>query len=397
MTSRDSPLGRRAFRFVVVVGVLSLFADVVYEGAHAINGQFLQSLGASAFIVGAVAGLGELAAYGLRFVSGRLADRTRSYWAITIVGYFVNLLAVPLLALADAWPLAAVLMLLERAGKAIRNPPRDAIFSHAAKTVGEGWAWGLHEALDETGAALGPLIVAGVLWLRGGFHLAYAILVVPAVISLSVLLYARRVNPRPEELEPAHVAAGTRGFSRTFWLMVVAGALTGAGFADFSLIAYHASKTGLLAQATLPLLYGLANAANAVASLGLGRAFDRKGPVILALGVLVPLAATPLVFASASSMFVVGILLWGLSVTVQQSLFKAMLTRLLPRERRATGFGTFDAAWGVASFLGGLLLGWLYDVRPFALVAAAMALLALAVPPAWLAVRQAGKRASSSS
>jgi len=390
-----SPLRRRAFRFVLTVGILSLFADVVYEGAHAVNGQYLALLGASGAAVGAVAGLGELAAYGLRFLSGRWADATRAYWPITILGYCVNLLAVPLLAVAGHWLVAAAFMLLERAGKAIRNPARDALFSHAAKAVGVGWAWGIHEALDETGAALGPAVVAGVLWLRGGlagYRLAYALLLVPGLVSIAILLWGRRFSPRPEELEPPEARGSSQsGFGAAFWLLTAAAALTGAGFADFSLIAFHLSRTGVLAAAAVPLLYGMANLVNAGGALGLGRAFDKVGPWLLAAGVLVPLAATPLAFASRPSLVVAGIVLWGVSVTVQQTLFKAMLTRLVPSRRRAWGFGLFDGSWGVASFLGGLALGALYDRGAGDLVGGALVLLGAAVPLAWLAVGRAAR------
>jgi MFS family permease len=380
---------KQAMRFVVTIGILSLFADIVYEGAHSANGQFLHSLGASAFIVGAIAGLGELAAYGLRFLSGRWADRTRAYWPITILGYAVNLLAVPLMALAGNWPAAAVLILLERTGKAIRNPARDAMFSHAANVVGAGRAWGIHEALDETGAALGPAIVALVLWLRGGFHLAYAVLLLPAIISLSILLHARRINPRPHDLEPAGVHPGGKGFGTAFWILVASGILIGFGFADFSLIAFHLTKTQVLGDASIPLLYGMANAVNAVGALALGRAFDRWGPAILGTTAVVQVATAPLAFSTNGTMAVLGILAWGVSVTVQQSLLKAMLTRVLPADRRASGFGTYDGLWGVASFAGGLALGFLYDHGVQRLVIASTATLALALPVLWWALRRA--------
>jgi MFS family permease len=290
---RGHPL---AFWFVIVVGVMSLFADMTYEGARGVNGQFLQSLGATALIVSTVAGLGELAGYGLRFLSGRWVDRRGAYWPTTIFGYVVNLLAVPALALAGSWPVAAGLMLLERAGKAIRNPPRDAMLSHAAHGIGSGWVFGLHEALDETGAALGPLIVALVLWLRGGFHLAFAILLAPALISLCLLLFARRLNPRPRKLEPAGSAVALRGFERRYWLFAAAGALIAAGFADFSLMAYHLARHHILTQTSIPLLYALANGMNAASSLGLGRAFDAWGGRVLSVTILLPLASAPLVF-----------------------------------------------------------------------------------------------------
>jgi hypothetical protein len=388
VTEAGSGVARRrrplAFWFVVVVGVMSLFADMTYEGARSVNGQFLGSLGASALIVSTVAGLGELASYGLRFLSGRWVDRRHAYWPIAIFGYVVNLLAVPALALAGHWLVAAALMLLERTGKGIRNPPRDAMLSHAAHEIGPGWAFGLHEALDETGAALGPLLVAFVLWRRGGYHLAFAILLVPALVSLALLLVARRLNPHPRELEPASHDIAVRGFGTRYWIFAGAGALIAAGFADFSLMAYHLAKHHILAEASIPLLYALANGINAVSSLGLGRAFDSWGPHVLSVAILLPLASAPLVFFGAAPVVLAGIALWSLGVTVQQSLFKAMLTTLISAQRRATGFGTFDGIWGLASFGGSLLLGYLYDVSLLWLVAVSVSLQVLAVPAVWI-------------
>jgi predicted MFS family arabinose efflux permease len=381
----------RAFWFVVLVGVMSLFADVTYEGARGVNGQFLGSLGASALVVSAVAGLGELAGYGLRFVSGRWVDRGHGYWPMTFFGYFVNLLAVPALALAGNWPLAAGLMLLERTGKAIRSPPRDAMLSHAAHGIGAGWAFGLHAALDETGAALGPLLVALVLWRRGGYSLAYACLLAPALVALALLFAARRLNPRPRDLEPASHAPAVAGFGRRYWTFTGAGALIAAGFADFSLMSFHLSKHGVMAEAAIPLLYALANGMNAASSLALGRAFDRWGPHVLSVAVVLPLASAPLVFFGGAPLVLTGMALWSLGVTVQQSLFKAMLTSIVGASRRASGFGTFDGVWGVASFAGSLLLGYLYDVSLGALVAASVALQVAAVPAVWLVTRRAAR------
>ena len=378
--------GTPAFRFVLLVGILSLFADMVYEGAHSVNGQYLRHLGASAAAVGTVAGLGELAAYGLRFLSGRWVDRTRLYWPTTIAGYTINLLAVPAVALAGHWLAAAALMVLERTGKAIRNPPRDAILSHAAHQVGEGWAWGIHEALDETGAALGPLLVAGLLWIHSGYRLAYAILLLPAIVSLVLLLWARRMNPRPEHLEPAALHRQPGRFTARYWTFAAAGALVGFGFADFSLMAYHIDRTGVLAAPLVPLLYAMANGLNAGSALGAGRAFDAWGPRILAGAILVPIASAPLVFLGGADLVLAGLVLWAFGVTVQQTLFKALLNRIVPANRRAFGFGTFDGIWGVASFLGGVALGLLYDVGRVWLVAVSVAVQALAVPLVWAAV-----------
>jgi len=188
-----------ALRFVILIGVVSLFADMTYEGARSITGPYFALLGASGTIVGVVAGFGELIGYGLRLVSGYVSDRTGRYWSITFFGYLMNMLAVPLLALAGSWQLAAILIIAERAGKAIRNPPRDAMLSHATKEMGRGWGFGLHEALDQIGAVLGPLIVTAVLYFKGSYRTGFAVLLIPALLALSVLLVTRLFYPRPRD------------------------------------------------------------------------------------------------------------------------------------------------------------------------------------------------------
>src|SRR5574337_1113432 len=180
---------RNAFRFVLLIGVLSLFADSTYEGSRGMLGPFLATLGATGFVVGVVTGFGELLGYGVRLVSGRLADSSGRYWPITIAGYVVQMASVPALALVDNWPAAAILIVLERVGKAIRNPPRDVMLSHAGKEAGGyGWAFGVHEAMDQCGAMIGPLAIAAILARHGGYHQAFAALAVPAAINLSLVM-----------------------------------------------------------------------------------------------------------------------------------------------------------------------------------------------------------------
>ncbi|MEK7699337.1 MAG: MFS transporter, partial [Planctomycetota bacterium] len=138
-----------ALRFIVLLGIVSLFADMTYEGARSINGPYLAVLGASATTVGIIAGLGELIGHSLRLVSGYITDRIGRYWAITLFGYAINMIAVPAIALAGRWEIAAILMVTERIGKAIRTPARDAMLSHATREIGRGKGFGLHEALDQ--------------------------------------------------------------------------------------------------------------------------------------------------------------------------------------------------------------------------------------------------------
>ena len=234
-----------AWKFIILVGVVSLFSDMTYEGARSITGPFLGSLNASATIIGIVSGLGEFIGYALRLVTGYLTDRLGKYWAITFVGYALNLFVVPLLALAGNWEFAALLILMERMGKAIRTPARDAMLSHATTEVGRGWGFGFHEAMDQIGAMLGPLIVALVLYLNGGYRAGFAYLLIPAILAVLVITIAARLYPHPQRLEVSVPKLETKGLTHPYWLYVVAVGLIGAGYADFPLIAYHFGKVAV--------------------------------------------------------------------------------------------------------------------------------------------------------
>jgi predicted MFS family arabinose efflux permease len=249
----DATVAGLAFRFVMLIGIVNFFADMTYEGGRSIIGPFLGSLGASAAIVGFVAGFGELVGYGLRSISGYLADKTHRYWFVTFTGYLINMLAVPSLALAGNWPAAAALIVAERAGRAIRRPAVEAMISHAGKPLGRGWVFGFNEALDQAGATIGPLIIAFVLYRRGGYHHAFAVLLISAVLCLITLWVARAVHKHPEELEEGstQLTPATR-FPRSYWLYVTAGALIAAGYADFALIAFHFQQTSTVLQLLSP-------------------------------------------------------------------------------------------------------------------------------------------------
>ena len=286
-----------SLKFVILIGVVSLFADMTYEGARSITGPYLALLGASGTVVGIVAGLGELVGYGLRLVSGYLSDRTKSYWPITLFGYVINMLSVPLLALTGLWQSAAALIILERTGKAIRNPPRDAMLSHATKEIGHGWGFGLHEALDQTGAMIGPLIVSCVLYLNGSYREGFAVLLVPALLALAVLLATRFIYPHPQDLEEISSDLEAKGLSRQYWLYLGASGLIAAGYVDFPLIAYHFEKTQLAPAASwIPIFYAIAMGADALAALLLGRLFDRVGLPLLIITSLACAFFAPLVF-----------------------------------------------------------------------------------------------------
>jgi predicted MFS family arabinose efflux permease len=353
---------RTAFKFVLLIGVLSFFADFTYEGSRSIIGPYLGSLQASAAIVGIVTGLGEFLGYSLRLVSGRLADSSGQYWPITIFGYVVQMAAVPSLALTDSWPAAAALIILERVGRAIRNPPRDVMLSHAGKQLGGyGWVFGLHEALDQLGAMSGPLIVAVVLARHGSYHAAFAVLLVPAIVNVSLLLLARALYPRPQEMEAGKGDVHATGLPRAYWVYLAGAALVAAGFADYPIIAYHFGKTNSVPGEWIAIFYAVAMAVSGSGSLVFGRLFDRFGFAVLIVLTLLSALFAPLVFLGGFWLALLGAAIWGLGIGVHESIIPAAVAPMAAPQRRASAFGLFTAGYGISWFLGSALIGGLYD------------------------------------
>ncbi|MDR3526684.1 MAG: MFS transporter [Rhizomicrobium sp.] len=372
---------RQALIFVLAFGIVSLFADMSYEGMRGIAGPFLASLGATGLAVGVIAGTGELAGYLLRLFSGRFADSSRAYWPITLTGYVVQMAAVPMMALAGKWWVAALLIIVERAGKAIRNPPRDAMLSRAGETIGHGWAFGLHEALDQAGAMAGPLIAFAVLALHGDYREAFAWLALPSLTTVALVFAMRfRFGALGKIVRPQNQAPD-QPLPRAFWFYAAAAALTAFGFADFTLMSFHFGKAGIMGGAAIALFYSAAMAADGVASLVFGRWFDKAGLKVvyggIALGILVP----PLAFFGGWWGAALGTLAWGACLGVHEAVMSAAVASLVPLHARARAYGLFTALFGTAWFLGSAVLGALYDVSLIALVAVAvLSQLAAAIP-----------------
>jgi MFS family permease len=354
---------------------------MTYEGGRSIAGPFLGSLGASAVVVSVVAGLGEFLGYGFRYLSGRAADRGGRYWPIMIGGYLINLLSVPLLAFANTWPIAVLLLIAERLGRAIRAPIRSAMLSHAARQTGAGWGFGLHTALDQTGGMAGPLLVAGLLALDQGYRRSFAILLFPALASLLVLVAARLLYADPRKLELGSIEfTDGSGFGRPFRVYTLAAALMGAGFADFALIAFHLTRTDVVPLAWVPLLYALAMAVEGVGSLALGRLLDWLGIRVVPVGIVLAALATPLTFLGGAPLAALGAGLWGIGTGIQDTVFHALLSGHVPSDRRATAYGLFDALRGTAWLAGSVVLGLAYTVSLPALVSISLVLQLAAVP-----------------
>lgn len=388
---QSTPKNSAALKFVLTIGVLSFFADFTYEGARSVYGPFLALLSASATVVGIVAGFGELAGYGLRLVSGRWADRTGNFWPIAIFGYFVQLLSVPALAFVNNWHTAAALIILERIGKAIRNPPRDAMLSHAGSEIGFGWAFGVHEAMDQLGALFGPLLVAVVLAWRGSYHLAFAVLLIPTVICLTLVLTARHFYPRPHDLEVKTGDVKTKGLPRVFWIYLTGASLIAAGFADFPLIAYHFTKASSVPKDWVPVAYAIAMGVSGTGSLAFGRLFDRFGIGLLIPLTLIAAAFAPLVFLGSFWPALLGAAVWGLGMGVHESIIPAAVAPMVSPERRASAYGLFTAGYGVFWFLGSAIMSVLYDHSVRATIIFCVATQLAAVPMFFIVQWQYGQ------
>ena len=371
---------RRAISFIVLMGLVSLLSDITYEGARSITGPFLASLSAPAAAVGFVAGFGELVGYGFRLFSGIIADRTGRYWTITIIGYAVNLLAVPALALTGNWPSAAALMIAERFGKSLRAPARDALLARATSHVGHGWGFGLHEAMDQIGAVTGPLIVAFILHNRGDFRASFAWLLIPALLALATLVIAQVLDARSGGLTAAKPLPAAKGQRQAMWIYLAGVALVAAATADFPLIAYHFEKTSLMDRAAIPLLYATAMGVDALSALVFGRMFDRFGLAVLALPTALAAFFAPLVFSGTMAGAVAGVALWGVGMGAQESILRAAVAILAPGEKRGAAYGLFSTIYGLAWFAGSAAMGLLYGWSIPVLTAFCVCLQLAAVP-----------------
>jgi len=357
-----------AFAFVLTTGIVNLFGDITYEGGASINGPFMASLGASAAIVSITAGLGEFLGYAFRLPAGYVADRTGRYWLITFIGYAINLFAVPAMALAANWQLAAVLIVAERIGRALRKPTVEAMLSYTTGALGKGWVYALNTALDEIGATVGPLLIALVLLLKRDYRTGYGLLVISAVAALVTLVIARVNFPLPSRLEQGRTAPA-RDFTPAYWLYMLAGALFAAGLMSFELISYHLSKSKLASEQWIPVMLAISTAFGVLASLAFGNLYDRAGLPVVIAAVCISAAFSPFVFLGGFYLALFGMLLWGVGYATQDTLLKAIVAEVLPEGKRNFAFGLYYAGYGVGWLVGSIVTGLLYEQSRSALIA----------------------------
>jgi hypothetical protein len=360
------------------MGVVNLFADMTYEGARGAVGAFLGHLGASGAMVGIIAGGGELAGYGIRWVSGTIADRTGLYWIDAWAGYLMNMLCVPALALAGSVPAAAGLVVGERLGRGVRRPVISAVIARAGQHIGSGRAFGLNELLDQIGATVGPLVVAYAV-ARGGFSLGFGVLLVPALLTLAFLVPATAAGRKLAPDNPQAQGPALRD-QRAFWRYVAGGALLAAGFVDFALISYRLQRDHVMSAAAISAWFAAAMAVGGIGSAVLGRMFDRFGSIVVACALLLTALVTPLAFLGYGGFAEAGAALWGVGTAVQDALLLALVATVITKRRGATTFGLYDLVFGGAWFFGSAIAGVLLDVSIVGLVVFSVILQLAAIP-----------------
>jgi len=368
----------KALKLILLFGLVSLLGDIIYEGARGVNGPYLEILGANAAIIGFVAGVGEFLGYGIRFISGYYSDKMKAYWFFTIVGYGL-LFTVPLLSLAGIWQLAALFIVSERIGKALRSPARDTILSQATKHVGTGMGFAIAEVLDQIGAIIGPLIFT-VFFLMvstsgnalADYQTGYSFLWIPFVLLMLVLLGTYLfVKNNPEVLEtPVATKKERERFSKVFWLYTLFSFITTFGFVNFALIGYHLKVHSIVSDAYIPLLYAIAMGIDAVMALAVGKTYDRlknkrknenAGLFVLLVIPLLTMFIPLLAFTMSYELIVISVVLWGMVMGTHETIMKSAIADITPLKKRGTGYGIFSTFYGLAIFGGSVMVGVLYD------------------------------------
>lgn len=390
---------KKALLFLGLIGIISMLSDFTHEGARSIYGPYLGLLGASALVVSFVAGLGEFIGQALRILTGIIADKTKKYWTMMILGYSINLLVIPLLMFVtkEVWVIAIILILLERVGKGIRAPAKSALTSFSTAEIGLGKAFALQEAMDQLGAFLGPLFVFMVLGMNQGsqlkgYQLAFGLLGIFAIMTIVIIVIAKFKYPNPEQME---VSKGSKGFKSNphFIIYLIAVMLIAIGFIDYPVLAFHISKNTTFNPLYIPLLYALAMGIDAVAAVFFGYYYDKKGIISLMISVVFGGLIAP-VFFLVDGIFgiILGVILWGIAMGAQESILKAVIASLVSKEKRATAYGIFYTAFGSAWFLGSLLIGLLYEYSLLGVVIFSSTFEILAFMALYYYHKKAGKR-----
>jgi MFS family permease len=349
------------------LGFVSMLMDISSEMIHALLPVYMVTvLGTSMLAVGIIEGIAEATASVTKVFSGALSDWLGKRKFLTVLGYGLAALTKPIFPLAPSigWLIAA--RFIDRVGKGIRGAPRDALIADIAPPELRGASFGLRQSLDTIGAFIGPLLAIAAMWLMDGhFQHVFWIAVVPAFLSVAVIIFAVREPERPEGLRrvrmPLHRDELGRLGPAYWWVVVVAAVFTLARFSEAFLI-LRAQSLGL-SLILVPLVLVIMSLAYSLSAYPAGILSDRMDRVrLLAIGLLLLVAADVLLaFATDMIALFLGVVLWGLHMGFTQGLLASLIAGTAPSELRGTAFGMFNLVTGIALLLASILAGALWD------------------------------------
>lgn len=351
----------------ILLGLVSLTADMVYEGGRSVGGSYIESLGGSA-IASAIAGSGDLIGYGLRFVSGFLASLFASsaiFWGFTILGYAITVSAIPLLSYANSWELATLLYLLERVGKGLRTPTRDVILAEVTENIGKGKGFGIHELMDQIGSVAGPVLVSIALAVYG-YKIAFMLLLVPGVASMLFLLVAYLLYPSVKSVEVSVPKISFSGMGKRFWLYIASMIMLSLGYIHWMVVSYYLKYWGVLTDPEVALAYTLAMLTDAVVAVPIGIIYDKLKFKSLYIAPLAALGATLTLLANlhnpVKTMAYASSAFWGITMGCFETIMRASIADILPPDKRAMGYGIFGLIYGISWTLGAFVFSYLLQL-----------------------------------
>lgn len=359
---------RLAVEFIILFGIVSALGDITYEGARSVYGTYLTSLGASAAAIGFITGLGEFLGYAFRLVSGYIIDKTKKDWLVTILGYAL-LLSVPLLATTNTWKIAAIFVLAERLGKAIRSPGKSSMLSHATKHVGTGFGFGILEAVDQLGALIGPLVFTLALSINGTYTSGFKFMLIPAILTILVVIFARIKVPNPKELEDELPKSkdtqlsidNKKLYTNKFIFYSLFIFFSIVGFVNFPILSYHFLDKKIISEKMIPTLYAAAMAIDGLFAVIIGKYYDKNGFNAL---VFIPFLSVPLVllgFSKNSYLAIVSVMLWGIVMSIHETILKAAIADITTKDIRGRAYGIFYTIYGISMLIGSSIMGFLYE------------------------------------
>lgn len=373
---------KRAILLIILFGIISLLGDIIYEGARSVYGPYTKSIGMDIALVGLITGLAEFFGYFLRLVSGYLSDKSKGYWTFTILGYFL-LISVPLMAISTSWQIISVFIIFERIGKAIRSPAKDTLLSSATKHIGTGLGFAIHEAVDQLGAILGPLVFSLILLLTKnlnneiiGYRSSFLFMFFPFAILMILVIVSKIKVPNPEKLEIEDENTDTK-LSKTFWLYSAFTILTTMGFISFAILGYYFKEKNILTDAQIPFFYAIAMGVDGITALIIGKIYDKiktkynnskAGLKVLIIIPIITVIIPVLSFSGKIWTAILSIMLWGIVMGCHETIMKSSIADLTHIKKRGTGYGIFNTFYGVSFFIAGTLFGFLYKLNLYVII-----------------------------